>query len=272
MEFQIDRGDLMAFLKNRTNQIKSEKDFIHSKIDSWLTLVENGLSSTIEKKQKEKELIDLGKFILCFNESIEIVDAICESPDFLISLDKKQIGIELADVIIRSDEKQKEGTLKKIFTYVETELTKEPNKYNGIYRVSFPEKLELNSNNKNKIQIELLELIKTSQSAGTVISNIRKTPHTNVSIYHSEAFVVGSLQRITIENILNKKETKVSNYVSDKFEEIWLLMVLGGVQTSSDYSFIEESITNSPFNTSFDKVFLLNFFTSDFFELITTKP
>ncbi|MDH4474575.1 MAG: hypothetical protein QE487_18370 [Fluviicola sp.] len=195
MEFQINSDDLMAFLKTRTNEINSEKDFIHSKIDSWLAQVENGLCSSNEKKQKRKELIDLGKFILCFNKDIEIIDALCESPDFFISLNGKQIGIELADVVIRQNEKEKEGSLKKIFTHVETELQKEPSKYNGLYKISFTEKLLFNSKNQTQIKTELLDLIKNSKSSGTVISQIRRSPHSNVSIYHSEASVVGSLER-----------------------------------------------------------------------------
>lgn len=117
----------------------------------------------------------------------------------------------------------------------------------------------------------MLDLIKTSQPNGTIITNIRKTPHKNISIYHTEASVVGLLERATIEDLIIKKELKYTNYISDKFDEIWLLMVIGGVQTSSDYSYIEESITSNSFNTRFDKVFLLNFFTSDFFELRTNK-
>lgn len=148
MEFQINRNDFITFLKTRTNEIKSEKEFINSKIDSWFKQIDNTLSSSNEKKQKRKELIDLGKFIHCFNKEIEIINALCESPDFLISLDQKQIGIELADVVIRQNEKQKEGILKKIFKNVENELVKESNKYNGIYKVSFPEKQQINSNNK----------------------------------------------------------------------------------------------------------------------------
>lgn len=262
---------LKILIEKRTKEMNDEKTFIHSKIDFWLNKIEVELNSSNVISQKRKELIDLGKFIYCFNQDINVIDALCESPDFLISFGNKNIGIELTDLVIRDSEKQKEGLLKKLFTQIEIELRTESIDFNGIYRVDFIKDISLNQKNQNEIKSEILNLIRLNINSGELVKEIRKTYHTDISIYHSEASVVGSLDRITVENKITKKEAKISNYSQDRFKEIWLLLVIGGVQTSDDYSFIEEQVTNIPFKTNFDKVFILDFFKSNILELITSK-
>ncbi len=249
--------------------MNSEKSFIHSKIGYWLSKIETDLNSSNEISQKKKELIDLGKFILYFDQDVNIVDALCESPDFLISQDNKNIGIELTDLIIRENEKQKEGLLKKLFTQIEIELRTESGEYNGIYRVNFIDNISFNQRNQNEIKSEIINLIKGKINSGNLIKKIRKKFHTDIYFYHSEASVVGALDRITVENKIKKKENKLTTYSSERFKEIWLLLVIGGLQTSDDYSFIEEEVTNLPFKTNFDRIFILNFFKSNIFELKT---
>ncbi len=271
LEFPSNKGDFKSFIKKQTEEINSEREFIRSKIDVWLERIRSELNSTNEIKQKTKELIDLGKFISCFDRKIEISDALCESPDFIVSIGNKKIGIELADIVIRQDEKQREGLLKKIFSQLEIELKKEPNKYNGIYRVDFVEKIKFDSNDQATIRTELLDLIKNSRDSGTIVKDVRKSPHTGVSIYHSKASIVGSLGRTVIDKTIKKKELKIPKYSSERFDEIWLLTVAGGAQASDDYSFIEDSVLRVPFDTSFNRIFLLNFFASEIFELLTNN-
>ena len=103
--------ELKASIDKRMKEMNNEKSFIHSKIDFWLAKIEADLKSSNEISQKKKELIDLGKFIYCFNQDVSIIDALCESPDFLISQDNNNIGIELTDLVIRENEKEKEGLL-----------------------------------------------------------------------------------------------------------------------------------------------------------------
>lgn len=262
--------DLKVSIENRIEEMKSEKSLIHSKIEFWLDKIESDLKSLNEISQKKKELIDLGKFIYCFNHNINIIDALCESPDFLISENSDTIGIELTDIVIRSKEKEKEGVLKKIFNQIEIELRKESVDYNGIYRVDFIDKISFNKKNQSEIKLEIIKIIKEEINFGNHIKEIRKTYHTNIYIYHTEASVVGELDRKTVEKKIKKKENKLTRYSSERFKEIWLLLVIGGVKKSDDYSFVEEEIMNSPFETNFHRIFILNFFKSNIFELKTT--
>jgi hypothetical protein len=265
---ELNLDQLKIVVDKRMKEIRNEKLFIHSKIDFWLNKIEAELISSNEIRQKKKELIDLGKFIYCFCQSIDINDALCESPDFLISYENRTIGIELTDLVIRDEEKKKEGMLKKLFNQIEIELRAEPFDYKGIYRVNFVDSSKFDLKTQTEIKSEIINLIKGKINLSDIVK-IEKTYHTDVSIYHSEASIVGSLSRITVENRIRKKEKKILTYASGNFKEIWLLLVIGGLQTSEDYSFIEKEVTNIPFSTRFDKIFVLNFFKSHVFELVT---
>jgi len=269
---EINLSDTEAFrsyVSRRAKEMDDEKSFIHSKIDFWFSRLEAELNSSNEIRQKKKELIDLGKFISCFNKDINIINALCESPDFIISIDNKNIGIELTDLVIRDKEKQKEGLLKKLFSQIENELKSELPDLKGIYRVNLIDRITFTQNNQQEIKSEIKKIIQGEIISGNLVTEIRKTFHNDIHIYHSEASVVGSLDRTTLEEKIKKKEEKITNYSSDNFKEIWLLLVIGGVQTSDDYSFIESSILNSLFKTNFQKIFLMNFFKSEIFPLKT---
>lgn len=262
--------ELKSLIVRRKEEIINEKSFIHSKIDIWVNKLESEISSDIIISQKKKELIDLGKFIFCFNHDIKILDGMFESPDFLVSLGDKNIGIELTDLVIRDSEKEKEGLIRNLFRQIEAELRNDSNKHNGIYRIDFIDNISFKGN-ANQLKLEILNLIKENKTAGIQIKNIRKTPHTGISIYHSEASVVGPLDRKTVEDRIKKKEQKIEHYLVDSLNEIWLLLMTGGVQTSDDYSFIEEKVFNIPYESNFDRIFLLNFFESNILELKTSK-
>jgi hypothetical protein len=271
MQFDLENiVDFKTFIKKSKIDIAKEKSFIHSKIDFWLEKLLMSLNSLHEITQKKKELIDLGKFIWCYNQNIEITDALCESPDFLISLSNRSIGIELTDLVLVEEEKEKEGLLKKLFKQVELELKNESHDYNGIYRIEFLKNISFNQINQNRIKSELLNLIRRQINSGTLI-RYRKTFHTEISIYHSEVSVVGSLRKIQVEKCIEKKNKKISEFSFERYKELWLLLVIGGVQTSEDYSYIEDEVISLEFKTTFDKIFLFDFFTSEIIELKTSK-
>lgn len=62
------------------------------------SIIQNFMGQIAGNTQKESELIILGKFIYCLNEEhIEIVNANCESPDFIIKHDNELIGVEIIE-------------------------------------------------------------------------------------------------------------------------------------------------------------------------------
>ena len=263
----INKDELKKFLEKSSEEMKNERSFILSKINTWMDKIEASLCSINKKEQKRKELIEFGKFISCFNKNVEITDALCESPDILFSLNDKNIGIELTDLVIRDMEKRKEGSLKKLFNQIENELKKESNEYNGIYQIGFIGDIAFSQKNQIKLKSDIKNLIKGEIQSGNLVKLLRKSYHTDIHIYHSKGWCSGALDRNTVESKIKRKEGKISNYISDRFEEIWLLLVIGGAQASDDYSSINEDVYISSYKTGFDRIFIFDFFRSKFIEL-----
>ncbi|MCP4521314.1 MAG: hypothetical protein GY827_06435, partial [Cytophagales bacterium] len=100
------------------------------------------------------------------------------------------------------------------------------------------------------------------------IKSIDKDIHTGLHIYSNEVSPIGPLRKEVITRALSDKEKNLKTYkLSSNASEFWLLLVLGGLKDSSDYSHIEDSIINDKFTTDFDKVFIINFFESKIIEL-----
>jgi len=174
-------------------------------------------------------------------------------------------------LIIKGSEKETEGKLRKIFNQVKIELKKESIDYNGSYAIYLAEDISFNKENLAIIKSEITSLILGKISSGNLVVKFRKSSNKQISIYHSEGCGVGPLNIITVENKINRKEEKIANYISERFKEIWLLLVIAGVSESDDYSFIADDVINSPFNTSFSRVFILNSYKSELFELKTSQ-
>lgn len=268
---EINKNEFKTTMGNIKTMLDNQSSFIHSKIDLWLNKIELSSYSLKIKEQKRKELIEAGFFIYCFNPNIEITDALCERPDISISMNNKNIGIELTDLVIRDDEKEKEGLLKKLFNQIENELKKESNEYNGIYHVGFINDISFDQKNQIRIKSEIINLIKEKIQVGNLVNRFRKSYHSDIHIYNSEGWCSGVLDRNTVAGTIKRKEEKISNYISDSFEEVWLLIIIGGARASADYSHLAEDLIKTPFKTGFGKIFILNFFKSELLELITSK-
>ncbi len=262
------KKELSDIISEGLIKMAMEKSFVHGKIDPWIERISSSHKSDNERKQKIKELIDLGKFIYLFNQNIAIVDGFRERPDFTIAFENRVVGLELSDLVIRQDEKEKEGILKKMFEQIKNDLSKHDSQYKGIYSVGLPSNVDLSSAGRQLIKTEIRNIIDGKYSHGTVVNKVRKTPHTGIHLYCSQAHTVGSLNRSTVEASIMNKEKNIPNETS-LFSEVWLVMVIGGAQTSEDYSYIEESVSDSIFVTKFNRIFLLNFFKSEIMELRT---
>jgi len=73
--------DLQAYLIQKSKAMKVQKKAVLDIIQPWYNQAENS-SSEIERKQMQKELIDLGCFIHAFDNSIRITNGLREKPDF----------------------------------------------------------------------------------------------------------------------------------------------------------------------------------------------
>lgn len=264
------KTDLFQIISTSLDNITHEKSFIHSKIDSWIEEVDNSRKSTNQKKQKLKELVDLGKFIYLFDQTIEVRDGLCERPDFIVSYGNSMVGVELTDLVLRSEEKEEEGVLKKMFEKIRSDLSSDLDRYKGIYRVDLESGIDLSSDGRKILEAEIRNIIDGKCIDGTMVQGVHHLPFNDIHLYKSEAHVVGSLSRSIIESNVVNKEKSIPDR-PNSFSEIWLVLVVGGLQTSGDYSFIESEVTDFPFQTMFDRIFLMNFFQSEVVELNLKK-
>lgn len=261
--------DLKSFLKQKSKALKAEKKAVLNIIQPWYQQAEENSSSVIERKQKQKELIDLGCFIHAFDDSIQITNGLREKPDFEVEMNGKNIGIELRDIIRDHEAKRKEGTFDSFFKEIEKELLAASPNLKGIFRIKFTKDLMTFD---RKIKTELKPIITEAilngrQPVSKYIDSIRKTPHTGIHLYTSEASMIGNLERRTIEGAVSEKSERLKEYETEHLDEVWLMLVLGGAKESSDYNFMEQAIFNSPFQTGFDRLFLFDFFRKEVFEL-----
>lgn len=260
--------DLQAYLTQKSEAMKAEKNAVLDIIQLWYKQAEN-IKSEIEKKQKQKELIDLGCFIHTYNNSIQITNGLREKPDFEVESDGKKIGIELRDIIRDHKAKQKEGTFDSFFREIAKELSGISKDLNGIYHIRFSKDLtNFNLKIKAELKAVIIDAIVNNEPPATkLIRSIRKTPHTKIHLYTSEATIIGNLERKTIETAVNEKSERLKTYDTNDFDEVWLLLVLGGGQESSNYNIMEQSIFDVPFSTDFDRLFLFDIFRMEIFEL-----
>jgi hypothetical protein len=271
MGIKADNPNLIELLLEQSKKLQEDRKIVLSKINPWLDILEEGSQSKIEKKQKRKEIIDIGNFIHYFDSSLVIEDALSESPDFIIKQNELNIGVELKDLVIRQNEKEKEGILKSLFEQIKSELKSEEKSLCGLYRIELlDENTPLKKKDKVDLKKEIIALIKEQKIEQRYIKAIKKRPMSEISIYKGETTIVGNLERTVVEGKIKTKENKLKSYSNKNLDEIWLLLVIGGVEKSSDYSFFDSDITEKPFKSNFDRIFIYDFFHREITELKIT--
>jgi len=259
-------SDIKEFILNSHEIIKEQQNFVLRKIENWLH--ENELSNNSQqiKNQNKKELIDFGAFICSYNIEIEIIEGLRESPDFIIALNQKRIGVELRD-FCRQDEIRKENVLKMLFDNVEKEIKTVNPDLTGFFNVSLNE-IILDRKDYLPFKTELFKKICNENIETKYIKSIRQSKSSKLHIYSGQGYCVGGITSDMILNAISEKEIKLNSYLSDnQLDEIWLLNVIGGLGTSSDYSYIDKSLTKNDLTSCFDKIFLFDFFRKEVIEL-----
>ena len=271
MGIHVNNPNLIELLLEQIKKLQEDRKVVLSKINPWLGILEKSSYSKIEKKQKRKEIIDFGNFIHYFDSNIEIENALSESPDFIVKQNELNIGVELKDLVIRQNEKEKEGILKSLFEQIKSELKSEEKSLCGLYRIELiDENLSLRKKYKEAFKKEIIALIKGQQIEQKYVKAIQKSPMSKISIYKGETTIVGNLERTVVEEKIKTKENKLKSYSNKNLDEIWLLLVIGGVEKSSDYSFFNSKILEKPFVSNFDRIFIYNFFHREINELKIT--
>jgi len=262
MEIQFNDPYFIEKFKSEISKVKADRKAINSNIKPWIKKIKASPTSKNEKTQKIKELIDVGDFLYYYGNGIKIKDILTESPDCIAEQDEKLIGIEIKDLIIQNKAKEVEGTLRSLFKEIESELNNE--KYNGIYRIEFfEEAFSLKRKDRLLIKNEIIDFILNGKFnlKNSFIKKISKSPYNKIHLYRSEAIIVGGLIKRMILESIKAKEKNIDRYKNNiTLDELWLLLVINGVQKSSDYSFVDKAIISDEFDSNFDKIFIYDFF------------
>ena len=249
----LDKSDLKNlkdFFKNRTKNIKNEKDEVLAIIGGHLEAIDNSTLAEIEKHESKKALNDIGNFIKLFDETIIIEEVLRTAPDFLLRKNKQLVGLDLnyiysdsSDIATKSD---------KIFKELEEELKAVSPEIKGIYKIKFNENLFL------KIEDEVLKKaiissIKNPEFKSDYIENVTHSIGDILYFLLDEVSAKNYLSEEIIKETIANNDTKLSEYRSSvKINEFWLVLVLNDF---TDY----EKVVKLVFQTKYQKVFICDF-------------
>ena len=221
-----------------------------------------------KNEQKILELCHIGKFLMFFDNQYKI-EKVSEEPDFIIASDKNRIGLE-HQILIDKNSKEKEGFFGNLVKLAEKELRKDkdlPNFLANIYvHPSFHGKI----NEKQEIVNEISQIVKIYIQTGELVENeiidrISSMKHSRISLCpNMGAWWQKEINGDLIKNAIKKKESKIDNYLKNTNLPQWLLIVIGGVGESS---YRIENEFNISFDTKFDKVYILEDFNTNLFEI-----
>ena len=240
-----------------------EKNFLEENIRPIFNLIEKSDLTDNDKKKNQNELLTLGKFIYRFNKKIAITEHLRECPDFIVTLDTKNIGIELTELVLNTNDKIKRGTVEKGFKNVEQRLSG----IDGIFRVEIND-LEIHKKDLKEFENELENLMLGKKVNERFISDIQKTsPHKTLSFSYGKAWTTGQLEISNIITAIEKKNIKIEKY-SNQTKENWLILTTTGIGSSGDFSHISDEIIKTEYNTKFDRLFFFPSFSSSPIELM----
>lgn len=248
-------------IKSKSENYKLLEDIISPFIDELS-------KDKIKNQQKISETCHLGKFLIFFNGELEI-SKLSEKPDFILTNGQNMIGLE-HQIIVDFGPKEREGFYKNIFDKAELDLKADETIPNFLANCYIKPYAKFKINQKEElieiVKIVIKEYVLTDELMDNpIIDRIFKSPHSQKSI---NANLGGWWRKdITteiIEKAIKKKEDKLAHYQKNEIIEQWLLLVIGSNGESS-YDMDEKLKFNS--ETDFDKVYVLEDFNNNLFEL-----
>lgn len=254
----------MKIIENKKSTSEN-KNLLGKLINSQLDLL---MAEREKNQQKILELCHVGKFLMFFDNKIQI-DKLQEKPDFILKGEYGKIGLE-HQILVDSKPKEREGFFENIFSAAEKELKSDidlPNFLVTCYLVPYVNFKINEKENLIKIIVQVVrEFILTERIIkNPIIDQIFMTDHSQKSLnVNLGAWWVKDVTEELILNAVQKKEKKLSVYKENSGEVQWLIIVIGSTGESS-YNLY------NPFKmeikTEFDKVYILEDFNNNLFEL-----
>ncbi|MGV4412791.1 hypothetical protein [Chryseobacterium sp. T1] len=218
------------------------------KLRFWCGEIDQEKLSERDSYKKKTEILLLSSLLKHYPD-IEIENLTGESPDFIVKINNKRIGLEISEIINDLELKKKEIMINHIFRDVEKQLI-EMQVEKGIYHIDFSTHVT-DFSQKNLLVQEIISTIKQLKKS-KLIKTIRRTPYKKgvllVLDYGMSLF--DALEAEKILHIIEKKNNKHFLY-SKKIDNCWLILVSNMHNMSSRYSYIHEpeilNFVESPF-------------------------
>lgn len=248
------------------------KNSVHMNLNLLGDLINSHLEPLLldrrKNKQKILELCHVGKFLMFFENGIRI-EKLSEKPDFILEGNHGRIGLE-HQIVIEPKSKEKEGFFENIFSVAELEIQSDPELPNFLANCFLHPHLNFKLSQKDNLIAMVKEIVKDyvlndNFTENPLIDRISKMPHSQKSINANlGAWWWKDITPELIKLAIRKKDRKISNYKENDVDSQWLLMVIGGV---GDSSYNMDTSLEIDIETPFDKVFILEDFSTKLFEI-----
>ena len=254
----------MKKLQNSKTVVENQKS-LGELIDFHLELL---LQDKSKNKQKILEVCHAGKFLMLLGNNM-IIDKLSEKPDFVLSDGNEKIGLE-HQILLEAELKEKEGFFENLFKLAGNELDSDPEVPNFLANCFLHSDLNYKLSQKANMVSQIKTVVKEYVLNDILLENpiierISKMPHSRKYISPN---LGGWWQRKitaeTIKDAILKKEQKITTYKSCGINKQWLLIVIGGLGESSFE--IDENL-KIEITSEFDKIFLMEDFNSNLYEL-----
>ncbi|GHE86282.1 hypothetical protein [Thalassotalea profundi] len=230
------------------------------------------MNNQTQKKNEEKRQLVNALRLLNISGLSTIKES--ESPDFIINIANKAIGIEVTELYIKDDfdSAKTQAHISRISQDAIEIFDKKSNTkcifhfgFNGHndasnrkeITTSLSKHLLQNIHFRNKKCTNLINLkIPKNSQFSTLINSIHARPieSNNSEFFITSKFETKNLTKTAISNCIAAKEKLLPKY-KKSCQEIWLLIVLPLMQLSNDYQ-LHEGIPNIKITSDFDKLFV----------------
>jgi len=212
------------------------------------------------------EVMQIGKFLYKIDPKLRITDKPSPpSPDFILSIDNKTIGLEHTQIIDKINA-QKYFSILNLFKDAAKIFQKQnpDKKFAAVFRVQNDALTYQQKNKKKLIEIINLFVLDTINGKHTLqpdfITEIQLNEYDGVSYtYLEDHFHAKPLTIKELKQAISIKEEKLEKYYrqSSSIQEFWLVLMVGSHNSAS---FEPDDKINYKTSSVFDKVFLMEDF------------
>lgn len=206
------------------------------KLRFWCHEIDQNNLSERESYKKKTEVLLLSS-LLQYYPDIEIENITGESPDFIVWINGKRIGIEISEVINHFELKKREVMINQLFRNAESILANQKIE-SGIYYIGLdPHLTDFSQEDRltKDISTAILRL-KTTK----IVTSIRRTPYEKgvLLVLDYSMSLFDELKSEKILQIIEKKNIKFPLY-NQKIDDCWLVLVSNMHNMASRYSYIQ---------------------------------